>query len=97
MINKSRPPVIAFGGSAGGIKALRTLLNDLPKDLDLIMAGALHVSNDFIEGSASGIDPHGVMGQRGRGQTQARERSLIPRPSWLPLAYGGGPKLFFGR
>lgn len=59
----SRPflegPIVAFGGSAGGIKALRYLMQKLPEDLPLIMIGALHVSSEFLEGSASGIDPSG--------------------------------------
>lgn len=52
--------LVAFGGSAGGIKALRSLMSMLPDNLDVIMGGVLHVSNEFLEGSASGVDPSGT-------------------------------------
>ena len=48
---------VAFGGSAGGIKALRHIVSRWQGPIGFMMGGVLHVSNEFLEGSASGVDP----------------------------------------
>lgn len=51
--------IVVFGGSAGGIKAFKKIAGSLPEGLPFIMAGALHISNDSLDGPAGAIDPTG--------------------------------------
>ena len=76
-------PILAFGCSAGGPKALAELLDLLPRDIPACLAVANHLPPDFVSAFARLlITQHGFA-------VEIATRPIAPAPGLLVLAPGG--------
>lgn len=76
LLNFREKEVIVLGASAGGIRALKKIVKRMPGDLPFLMAGVLHISNDYLEGSACAIDEEGALVKEACDKTQP-ERGIL--------------------
>lgn len=81
--DRRHTPIVAFGSSAGGPKALFEILDALPPTLPAALAVAHHLPADFVSAFAR------LLRSRVHYDVQIADGPLVPEPTVLVLAPGG--------
>lgn len=81
--DRRHTPIVAFGSSAGGPKALFEILDALPPTLPAALAVAHHLPADFVSAFAR------LLRSRVHYDVQIADAPLVPEPTVLVLAPGG--------